>query len=671
MTTTAIPSLDVNDFKSNIQDFDAMANGAGVYTDRFGKERLTLDAFMAANGFEVPVAFASGIAVSRTTQTVTYNGNTYHALPSALPFTTTGTFNSAQWALLRQDANNVTSATLTVSGFAATAALDGAWIHFAGRDVVGDGAGGMFRYSASSTATADDGIVFAPAGGGRLFREVDDGQDIELDWFLPGNYNPDTTSCKTAAEKAWAYCVANKRNLHHGPRRYRISEESSFPYGRINGLPPVALTDYGGIRVSGSGMATILETASVSGADVIQLNGADNLEICNFSVRSYISGSSHGSNGVSVTGGFDRLHIHDIWPVDLAFVDKTTYVDGGKALTIQTPVSGQTVKCGTLKAWNIFAKGCVYGAGVEMDLVAASTMPTSIDIDVVADSCREAVVISAGEATGAISGDWQSGIIVKAVAINCMNDVNLSRAHGVEIDCTVVTTKTDAARILSPTGSKWNSADTVADVIGLRCAYAHDSTISIRGQKGSCSYKALVGGATAGSSGLSAATQGCKINVDISGTASSADFGAIDSGGNVTSQCIITASGDTAAPVTAHYAPSSNNLIISGNTQMLGDLLVQGAIKFTYTDGKTVYGEIGYDDESVTVKQTLGSSASLRPFRVLKNDGSTVMYVRNDGGLGLVTESATSVSTVAAVALAYDEASSTFLGYVPIYASKA
>ena len=251
-----------------------------------------------------------------------------------------------------------------------------------------------------------------------------------------------------------------------------------------------------------------------------------------------------------------------------------------------------------------------------------------------------------------------------------MNDIYLSRAHGVEIECTVVTTKTDSARILSPTGGKWKSTDTISDVIGLRCSYAHNSKITMRGQKGSCSYKALVGGATAGSSGLSAATKGCKINVDLSGTASVADFGAVDSGGNITSQCIITVSGDMAAPVTSHYAPASGNLIISGNTQMLGDLLVQGSIKFTYADGKTSYGEIGYDDESVTIKQTLGSSQFLRPLRVLKSDGSTVMSVRNDGGLGLFTEAANSVSSIVAVSLVYDETTNNFIGYSPIYATK-
>lgn len=170
---TPIPSTDVQDFLENVKDFDVLCNDAGNYTDRFGKSRLTVDAFFRSNGFEVPVAFASGIVVGRTTQTVTYGGNTYHALPTAIPFTTTGTFNSAQWALLRQNADNVTSATLTISGFAASALLDGAWIHFAGRDAVGDGGGGFLRYDADSTATANGVTIYAPAGGGRLFRDAD------------------------------------------------------------------------------------------------------------------------------------------------------------------------------------------------------------------------------------------------------------------------------------------------------------------------------------------------------------------------------------------------------------------------------------------------------------------------------------------------------------------
>ena len=65
----------------------------------------------------------------------------------------------------------IVSADKVITGFDAAGVKDGAWIHFAGRDTVGDGGGGMFRYSSSSTQATDGGTVFAPAGGGRLFRE--------------------------------------------------------------------------------------------------------------------------------------------------------------------------------------------------------------------------------------------------------------------------------------------------------------------------------------------------------------------------------------------------------------------------------------------------------------------------------------------------------------------
>lgn len=51
-------------------------------------------------GYEVPVAFTSGIVVSRATQTITYGGVTYHGMATAIPFTTTGTFNPVQWEVI-------------------------------------------------------------------------------------------------------------------------------------------------------------------------------------------------------------------------------------------------------------------------------------------------------------------------------------------------------------------------------------------------------------------------------------------------------------------------------------------------------------------------------------------------------------------------------------------
>lgn len=59
----------------------------------------------------------------------------------------------------------------TIIGYDASDLIDGTVINFKGRDTVGDGGGGQFRYSASSTQTADGVFVFAPTGGGRLLRD--------------------------------------------------------------------------------------------------------------------------------------------------------------------------------------------------------------------------------------------------------------------------------------------------------------------------------------------------------------------------------------------------------------------------------------------------------------------------------------------------------------------
>ncbi|MCD9959058.1 hypothetical protein LVT17_25970, partial [Klebsiella pneumoniae] len=51
-------------------------------------------------GYLPPAPFSSGLSVSSTRFTVTYNGNTYAAIADKVPFTTTSTFDGSQWRLL-------------------------------------------------------------------------------------------------------------------------------------------------------------------------------------------------------------------------------------------------------------------------------------------------------------------------------------------------------------------------------------------------------------------------------------------------------------------------------------------------------------------------------------------------------------------------------------------
>lgn len=105
-TTSAVPSADPSDLLFNAQKLDEVINGtAESFIDRRGVQRLTLTGALRLIGFEAPVAFAAGLSITRSTQTVTNGGNTYHADPASLPFTTTSTFVGAQWRL----ASNVTT----------------------------------------------------------------------------------------------------------------------------------------------------------------------------------------------------------------------------------------------------------------------------------------------------------------------------------------------------------------------------------------------------------------------------------------------------------------------------------------------------------------------------------------------------------------------------------
>lgn len=97
---------------------------------------------------------------------------------------------------------SVTSVDL-ITAVNATTLADGSTIVAKGRLSVGDNAGGVFTYNATSTATIDNGLVFAPATGpGRLIRDISDSTHIKLSWFAPMD-----GSVQTTAFSAWISAI--------------------------------------------------------------------------------------------------------------------------------------------------------------------------------------------------------------------------------------------------------------------------------------------------------------------------------------------------------------------------------------------------------------------------------------------------------------------------------
>lgn len=469
----------------------------------------------------------------------------------------------------------------------------------------------------------------------------------------------------SAITAAWDSALTNGHDLYAPAGRYEIGD-NSFPWRQEGEVS--SLLDCGNVTVYGDGPATVFATYSIDGADVFQLNGLKNFHARDLSITATLTGSAaSGSNGVSVTGGFDNITLTNIQCLNLPSLDKTSYVDGGKALTIQPGTTSN--ECGTLVARNIIAKGCAEGFGMEVALSTAATKRTAVDVELKAEDCLYGVKVVGAEATSALSAGMTMGLKVRAQAINCQKDLVLNRAHGVDVDVQVITTKTEAARRLSPSGASWFAADTTVEA--LHCAYAKNSRIRVYGNKGGCEYKARIGGAGAGSSGLVGRTEHCDIFLDVGGTATSANILEIDFGGNSMSSCQLVASNTTATSLpAAFYTTSLQNMLSVGPVNRLVDPTVAGQLTLAQAaNGSTTTGAVMLKDSQITCLQGKATSSAGSVVAGMADSGGTVrLGIMNQNGLAI--DVVTSTSTLGAYVgkFAVYKTDGTFIGYFPLYA---
>lgn len=469
--------------------------------------------------------------------------------------------------------------------------------------------------------------------------------------------------------RAWDYCRATRSDLYFPSGVYVVAGDRSFPFRQGSGVV-AALLDCNNMTIFGDGPSSVLKTSSANGADVLQLNGLKNFHVRNLHVQSVISGSEFGSNGCSVTGGFDNITIDSLWATNLAYVDKVTYVDGGKAVTIQPPTDANPVAMGSFKATNIFADGCVYGFGYEPDNNLALAQPVSIEVDIVVMNSRQGVVLSAPAATSALNVDSTHGVRVRGQSINCMQDVVCSRAFGVDIDMQIIQTKTAAQLLLGYAGTQWSSADTTPDVIGVICTYAKYSRVAAYGNKKNCQHKVKLGGLSEGSSGLDGATDQCDFYFNITGGAVGADVQFNDAGGNImsNSRMYVTTATSGVLPI-EFYAPGARNTITIGPDTRVQNVAVTGEIGWAGADGRTVRHNKYLLGGNLSTRQTLGSGADLIVEQWTNDAQARKFAIRNDGAMltaGRTTAAA--VTTIKAVLPIYDEVNA-LVGYVPVYTS--
>lgn len=94
-TGNPVPSSDAKDLSDNAENFDDAINlQSDTWTDRRAITRDTVNGRIKKMGYTVPIAYAGGelFTVNDNVKTVNEGAIVYAPLPSALPFTTSGTF---------------------------------------------------------------------------------------------------------------------------------------------------------------------------------------------------------------------------------------------------------------------------------------------------------------------------------------------------------------------------------------------------------------------------------------------------------------------------------------------------------------------------------------------------------------------------------------------------
>ena len=378
-----------------------------------------------------------------------------------------------------------------------------------------------------------------------------------------GVYTPQLRDELLAAlTTAWNSALAGGYDLHAPTGRYEIGD-ANFHWRNTG----AGILDCKGITLYGDGPSTVFATYSPDGADVFQLNALKNFHIRNLRITATLTARNNsGSNGISVTGGWDNITVSGVTVDNLPFTNRVSgagqpFVDGGKALSLQPGTTGNP--CGMLRA-SIVARGCAEAFGLDAPLSTMAAKSAAIDLVIEAEDCFRAFKISMEEPTGAVTNAASLGITARVKSINCQQDVLLSRAVGVRLEAQISTNKTAAARRVSPGGFAWEASDTVVEA--LRCAYAKGSHIRINGNKGACDYKARIGGTTNGSGGLNGMTEDCDIKLDIGGTASIGDVVEINAFNLTMRASALTVSSRTATALpSVFYTTSLDNTLRVGN----------------------------------------------------------------------------------------------------------
>ena len=351
----------------------------------------------------------------------------------------------------------------------------------------------------------------------------------------PNNLTTETDEIKynkwLNIKKAFEYCIENKYDLYFPKGVYDVGARN-FPFRQPEGKGNL-MKDCRSITIFGDGENTLLKTTSELGADVLQLNMVKNLTVKNFSITAGLTSAKRaGSNGISITNGFDNITLNHIYIYNLPGIDKGNYIDGGKGLTLQFDPNIKSIK-GSLNATNIKVKNCAYGFRFDgatlSDLLKGDI---NIKLQIEADRTFQGFSMSFGVPVENVDLNSKFKMEVDATLTNSQQYVSFTRVIGGNYRFILDKTIPNENINKDISGKVWYKADQIK--YAFLSNYSKYTNTSIKGNVGNVDTKIWMGavGSVIEPFNLKNKTENNVFIFDISGKSSDEDFKVIEYQGN-------------------------------------------------------------------------------------------------------------------------------------------
>lgn len=353
------------------------------------------------------------------------------------------------------------------------------------------------RISNIPVSSLIDGVLYIRKNGNYYKRIINNNEINILSYGVKNDGSNQYAILKKVADIA----RNEKINLYFPAGSYNCGN-SNFPFRTDDLVQNAGLKSYNNIIIRGDFPSTIFKTTSVSGADVLQLNSISDITFKDLVItatvenKDFKKGGVGGSNGISITNGFNNITLDNIYVHDLDYVEHPLYIDGGKALTIQDGKFSTNIN-GKLIAKRIESYNNPYGFMHDGYLSKLPFYSLDINIDMYIEKAYVGFYASFDESDKPYNDKNYFKYNVNVFLKDCQRDIILNRLYGGNVNFGVYSNESDSDLKKNAKGNLWISSITKvltsknSTIVSL--SYVKNSNVKVSGFKNQTDTKYIIG----------------------------------------------------------------------------------------------------------------------------------------------------------------------------------